>query len=385
MRRAPTVRGLALALAAAALLLLGAGEAWAVYSCGGQKDDCKCGKNNPYPCCSNGGNCTWWAWEAACCNWKVALPGWGNAKQWAGNAKAHGSYDLRQTPVAGSIGVRVTGYYGHVVWVKSVSGSSVTVTEMNCCSGCNYGMRTKTYSASYFDGGFIVRKNSCACSKGATQSQSCGNCGKQKRTCGSDCQWGSWSSCSGGGACASGKVESQPCGSCGGKKRTCSSSCSWGSWSSCNNQGACASGKVETQTCGNCGTQKRTCSTKCAWGSWGSCGQGECTPGKVQSQSCAAGGTKRRTCNKGCTWGAWSSCATDGGATPPDRGGSAGDVAMHEVGASFDLPPVGQPGAGNMEGSCDTGRGSGGAGLLATLSLLLLCLVRRRRARTEKG
>ena len=58
---------------------------------------------------------------------------------------------------------------------------------------------------------------------------------------------------------------------------------------------------------------------------------------------------------------------------------------MHEVGASFDLPPVGQPGAGNMEGSCDTGRGSGGAGLLATLSLLLLCLVRRRRARTEKG
>ena len=359
-----------LALAAAALLW--AAPARAVYSCGGQKDDCKCGKNNPYPCCSNGGNCTWWAWEAACCNWKVALPGWGNAKQWAGNAKAHGSYDLRKTPVAGSIAVRLTGYYGHVAWVKSVSGSKITVTEQNCCTGCNYGMRTKTYSASYFDGGFIVRKGgSCACTKGATQTQSCGGCGKQTRTCGSNCQWGSWSSCSGSGACSAGKVEHQPCGNCGGRKRTCSSKCKWGGWSSCTNQGVCASGKIESQTCGNCGTRKRTCA-KCKWGAWGSCGQGECTPGKTQSQSCPDGGARKRTCGTGCTWGSWSACPTgrDSGATTQDRG------AAQDAAASGDLPPVGGPGAGNMAGSCAF---AGDAGAWTwILTLLTLCWLRRR-------
>jgi hypothetical protein len=41
---------------------------------------------NPYPC-DNGGNCTWWAWYMAQSNWGVNLPAWGNAKDWATNAK----------------------------------------------------------------------------------------------------------------------------------------------------------------------------------------------------------------------------------------------------------------------------------------------------------
>src|SRR6185437_5086027 len=97
-----------LLLIAAALAFLVPADALAVYQCGAQTDTCRCGAYDPYPCCSNGGNCTWWAWEAACCNWGIGLPGWGNANQWQGNARAQG-YDIRscQTPVTGAIANRV--------------------------------------------------------------------------------------------------------------------------------------------------------------------------------------------------------------------------------------------------------------------------------------
>ena len=58
-------------LVAALVLLMGLeGKASAqAYQCGDQTDDCQCNANNPFPCCDNGGNCTWWAWEDACCTW----------------------------------------------------------------------------------------------------------------------------------------------------------------------------------------------------------------------------------------------------------------------------------------------------------------------------
>ena len=252
--------------------------AGAVYKCGDQKDDCQCKMNNPYPCCSNGGNCTWWAWEAACCNWKVGLPGWGNANQWAGNARAHPSYTISTKPVPNSVGVRVSGSYGHVVWVRSVSGSSISVSEMNCWG--NYGMRHKTYSASYFDGGFIVRKNQCACSPGKKDTRDCGACGKQTRTCSSTCAWGSWGSCTGQGACSAGKKDTRTCGNCGKQTRTCSSTCAWGSWGSCTGQGACKPGTTEQRPCGSSGSQRRTCTRACAWGQWGTCQRVDAGPGK---------------------------------------------------------------------------------------------------------
>lgn len=343
------MRGRAAATLCAGLLalLLGAGEAGAVYQCGDQKDDCQCGMNNPYPCCSNGGNCTWWAWEAACCNWKVGLPGWGNANQWAGNAKAHPSYEVLSKPVVGSIGVKASGSYGHVVWVTKVSGSTITVTEMNCWG--NYGMRSRTYSASYFDGGFIVRKNQCQCTPGKKQSQSCGNCGSQSRTCGTNCNWGSWGSCSGGGVCAPGKKESQPC--------------------------------------ANCGTESRTCTSKCVWGSWGSCsGAGPCKPGTSESQSCVDGGERSRVCDKSCQWSAWGPCSgPDGGATLPDLSSGADapagrDLSRRESGAqSGDLPPSGTlPGAGTtVQGGCTAAPTPRAP--LPLLLLLALAALRRRR------
>jgi hypothetical protein len=217
-----------------AVVLLAAGPAGADYQCGDQKDDCTCGKPNPYPCCNNGGNCTWWAWEDACCTWGIALPGWGNANQWAGNAKANAGFEVKSAPVVHSIGVRVSGAYGHVVFVTAVNGSSITVREMNC--GGNYGMRAYTYASSYFDGGYIVPKGGppgCTAAQ-SPQSQPCGQCGHQTRTCNSG-TWGTYGACTGEGPCAKGKTETLPCGymNTGKQTRTCNQSCQWGALSPC--------------------------------------------------------------------------------------------------------------------------------------------------------
>ena len=214
-------------------LLLWAGRASAVYQCGDQTDDCKCGADDPYPCCSNGGNCTWWAWEAACCNWAVALPGWGNANQWVGNAAADPDYEVLTSPVVGSIACKVSGTYGHVAWVTAVNGSQITVTEENCCTGCNYGMRTYTYEASHFDGGFIVRKSQCECTDGQTQSGGCDKCGTHTRTCGATCAWNDWGDCTSQGACNQGDTDEQACGDCGKHIRTCGDDCQWGNFGAC--------------------------------------------------------------------------------------------------------------------------------------------------------
>jgi surface antigen len=321
----------------AGALLLAARPAAAVYSCGGYNDSCKCNANNPYPCCSNGGNCTWWAWHSACCNWKVGLPPWGNAKEWAGNAKAHPSYEVKSSPVPNSIAVRVSSSYGHVAWVKSVSGSSITVTEMGCWSW--YGMRTHTYSASYFDGGFIVQKTPCACTAGKTETKSCGNCGTRTRTCKSDCQWGSWSACSGEGVCAAGTSASKDCGNCGTRTRTCNSSCEWDSWGDCDGEGVCAPDAIETEPCGSCGEQRT------------------------------------RTCGSDCSWGEWSSClASDAGSCAPDSGpGTGSDAGLRQVPSS----------PSDLVGGCRVG--SGGLSETGPVLLLLLILVRVSRRRTRRS
>jgi surface antigen len=188
--------------------------------------------DDPYPCCDNGGNCTWWAWEQACCGWAKGLPGWGNANQWAGNARANSNYQVLSSPVVHSVAVRASGTYGHVAWVTSVSGSTITVTEQNCWGG--YGHQNATYNASFFDGGFVVPVSSqCECQAGQTQSEACGNCGERQRTCGSDCKWAAWGACGGEGACSPGQTDDQACGDCGRQSRTCQADCSWSGFSLC--------------------------------------------------------------------------------------------------------------------------------------------------------
>jgi surface antigen len=74
------------------------------------------------------GNCTWYV--------KSRRPDigsyWGNANQWIASAQAAG-FSTGSAPKQGAIGVSFEGYYGHVVYVESVSedGSTVNLSEMN--------------------------------------------------------------------------------------------------------------------------------------------------------------------------------------------------------------------------------------------------------------
>ena len=89
------------------------------------------------------GQCTWHAKNAT--GW---VPnGWGNARNWASNARRQG-YTVSSTPVVGSVAQHSRGQYGHVAVVQSVNGNTVTVSEMNY-NGKKY-VTTRTAPVSSF-------------------------------------------------------------------------------------------------------------------------------------------------------------------------------------------------------------------------------------------
>jgi CHAP domain len=241
--------------------VVAASPAFAVFQCGDTQDTCQCGANNPYPCCDNGGNCTWYAWHNACCSLGVGLPGWGNAKQWTGNARANASYAVVGSPVVNSVSCRDIGTYGHVAFVASLNGGgNITVREQNCFSG--YGARSYNYASSYFTGGFIVKAGQVQCSPGDSQQRSCGNCGTQSRGCGNGGTWGGWSACSSEGVCAPGATDEASCGDCGVSKRTCGASCQWGAREACVAAPAADAGVTtcDTGKPGACNAGAKACS-----------------------------------------------------------------------------------------------------------------------------
>ena len=396
--------GLALGLA----LFAGSGSARAVYECGGVQDTCPCGMSNFCICCTNAaygtdhGNCVWYAWHRACCDWVIGLQWCTNANTWDTGAQNNG-YPVRTAePCASTIFVCEAwttqcgaGDVGHVGWVETAyPNGSIDVREQGCYSW--YGVKTRLINAQNASPAmkYIYKPGTscgtCECTVGATQSQACGNCGTQSRTCGSDCQWGSWSSCSGEGVCAVGATQSQACGNCGTQSRTCSSSCTWGSWSSCSGEGVCAVGATESRACGNCGTQSRTCSSSCTWGSWSACeGEGECAVGATQGCG-SCGGTQ--TCTASCTWGPCEETCSDAAVPPvdasvrPDASIPAADGAP--PGSDATAPP--QPDASNpgqvgtlVRGgcACDSSHGGdpGSSPVLLLTFLLGLFLAGRRR------
>lgn len=70
--------------------------------------------------------------------WKVYqnygyMPYWGgrgNASQWPGNARAAG-YTVSNVPRARSVGISMSGPYGHAVWIEAVSGNRVYISQYN--------------------------------------------------------------------------------------------------------------------------------------------------------------------------------------------------------------------------------------------------------------
>jgi len=133
-----------------------AGDDGRYVSCGGHAHNAgNCGFSNPYPCCSNDGNCTWWAWNRACVVWDDALPGpWRHAKYWASIYSGWG-YTVSSVPMVQSIACRDVGNWGHVAWVTDVVGDTVYVSEMNCDYGPGGVHHNVPYNISYFNAGFI--------------------------------------------------------------------------------------------------------------------------------------------------------------------------------------------------------------------------------------
>lgn len=90
------------------------------------------------------GWCTWYAKER-----RPDIGGfWGDARNWINSARNSG-YSVGSVPVAGSIGVSYSGGYGHVVYVESVSGSTITVSDMNGPGGFGVIMTYQTSASSY--------------------------------------------------------------------------------------------------------------------------------------------------------------------------------------------------------------------------------------------
>ena len=160
-------------------------------------------------------------------------------------------------------------------------------------------------------------ENQKTCLGGTTETEACGNCGEQSRSCSDECEWNEWSPCASEGACTPGKNEVQTCGPCDTQQRTCGSECEWSDWGQCSEEGICTPGETQSQGCGNCGNQLQTCTDQCMWGDWNTCtDQGACSPGESQSQGCGNCGTQTRTCNGNCGWDGWSGCSDQGACSP---------------------------------------------------------------------
>lgn len=88
--------------------------------------------SNPYKETNSlysGYNCTWYAWKMAYEKAGVALPGWGNAKNWYTDAQKSG-YQTGTTPQANSIVVWGTWTsYGHVGYVERVTDTAIYVWD----------------------------------------------------------------------------------------------------------------------------------------------------------------------------------------------------------------------------------------------------------------
>ena len=186
--------------------------------------------------------------------------------------------------------------------------------ERDCSSSCGAGVER------CMDGawGTCSAPTTCDCTEGTPpRSLDCAMCGQIRQVCVSG-NWVDDGGCMGQGACMPGATETgAPCG-CGTQRRTCGSNCQWGTFECVGGgSGQCTPGQTDTMNgvaCGNCGTmtRTRTCnSSTCAWNAWqdGTCtGQGVCAPGATRGgcdmgSSGAATTCGVETCTSACSWG----------------------------------------------------------------------------------
>ena len=247
-----------------------------------------------------------------------------------------------ETQPCGDCGTQTCG--GDKLWGPCTGAGPCTPeqTESQSCGNCGTEARTCTEQCQWE--GWEGCQNQGVCVAGSTTSQGCGNCGTETKTCTDQCQWGNWENCQNQGVCT--PNTSQPCGSNG--TETCASDCQWGEctgqgpcfagqtqgcgncgtqtcggdnqWGECTATGPCTEGQKQTQGCGFCGTTLRTCSALCQWGDWATClNQGVCSPAELKSKNCGNCGTKIKTCSSSCEWGLLGKCQGEGACKPGDQ------------------------------------------------------------------
>ena len=72
--------------------------------------------------------CTYYAWQQVYDKLGVAMPNFGDAKNWLDSAKRNG-YSTGNTAKANSVAVYQGGTYGHVAFVTNVNGDKMTINE----------------------------------------------------------------------------------------------------------------------------------------------------------------------------------------------------------------------------------------------------------------
>lgn len=104
------------------------------------------GNSYPYQNQCPGANLSFLAYGGYVCQctsyagWKVyetygvRISSWGNANNWGNSASAYG-YRVDNNPAPGTVAYSTSGPYGHVMWVESVNGGTITLSEYNWVYG----------------------------------------------------------------------------------------------------------------------------------------------------------------------------------------------------------------------------------------------------------
>jgi hypothetical protein len=244
-----------------------------------------------------------------------------------------------QTRGCGQGGTQVCG--GSCQWSGACTGQSCRGSNTQTCGNCGSQTRScDSTSGRWSDWGDCSAEGECQ----PNATDSCGQGGT--KVCGTDCHWGS--ACDGqmcGGAA------SRTCGNCGLQTRSCDASTgTFGNWSSCQNQGACKPG--DSQACGNSGTQ--TCTDMCQWNS--QC-QGQVCLEPAQ-RACGNCGIQTSTCDPNTGRASWSNCSGEGKCAPGQPQG-CGAMGMRVCGQDCQWPSTC---AGQMCAGANPSRGCGNCG-----------------------
>ncbi len=104
-------------------------------------------------CVDNDGPDPWGYCTRQCVSyaaWAVAASGrsapsyYGNARDWVGAAAARG-IPIYRTPMPGDVAISTSGYWGHAMYVQSVSGNNFTTSEYNTYLTGQLSYQTRSY------------------------------------------------------------------------------------------------------------------------------------------------------------------------------------------------------------------------------------------------